>query len=312
MRIASLIPSGTDIAAELNLAPYLVGVSHACDHPAAAGLPVLTSSIIEPTLSPAEIDVAVSVALQSGDGNGSLYRTNRELLQQLQPQVILTQSICDVCAVNAAAIERDAPTGAQLVNLSATSFAGLWRDLKNVARVTGTNVTTLIFSLQARLEAVKQAVTNQPRPTVLVLEWTAPPFLGGHWVPEIVEVAGGTHLLGEAGLPSRRASWDEIARAGPEVLLMAPCGFDLDETAEQTRALLAVPQFRNLQAVKNNQVWVTNATHLFSRCTPASVRAVEVVAGILHPAVWPQPETHEARRSNLLCCGARLQVNCYK
>jgi iron complex transport system substrate-binding protein len=299
MRIASLIPSGTDIVAALGLQKQLVGVSHACDHAIAEGLPVLTSSIIPADLSPQEIDNRVSEALRFGEGNGSLYRTDRTQLQALQPDVILTQSICDVCAVNAASVERDAPTGAQLVNLSATSFAGLWRDLKTVARVTGTNATTLIHSLQTRLEAVRDAVQEKPCPTVLVLEWTEPPFLGGHWVPEIVEVAGGTHVLGEAGFPSRRATWDEIAEANPEVLIVAPCGYDLQETTEQTQALLNVPQFRELQAVQNSQVWVTNATHLFSRCTPASVRAVEVVAGILHSDVWPLPERNEAIKLTL-------------
>jgi iron complex transport system substrate-binding protein len=300
MRIASLIPSGTDIVAELNLSQYLVGVSHACDHAIARNLPVLTSSIIPSDLAPAEIDARVSEALSNGDGdgdgNGSLYRTKRDLLQELQPQVILTQSICDVCAVNAASIERDAPTGAQLVTLQATSFVGLWRDLKTVARVTSSNATTLIHSLQTRLTAVQQAVANQPRPRVLVLEWTAPPFLGGHWVPEIIESAGGEHVLGAAGFSSRRATWDEIATADPEVLIVAPCGYDLEETTEQTRALLDIPQFRDLQAVRSQQVWATNATHLFSRCTPSSIRAVEVVAGILHPEQWPQPALEEATR----------------
>lgn len=294
MRIASLIPSGTDIAVALGLQSTLVGVSHACDHPAARGLPILTRSVIPADLSPLEIDRAVGEALANEDANGSLYRTDRELLRQLAPDVILTQSICDVCAVNASSIACDLPRGAQLITLGATNFDGLWNDLRAVADAAGTDASTLIEDLQARLKRVQQTVRNRARPRVLVLEWTEPPFLGGHWVPEIIERAGGEHLLGRAGEPSRRATWDEIAAADPEILIVAPCGYGLNETIAQTRALLDNPQFAGLRAVRNGQVWATNATHLFSRCTPMSIRAVEVVAGILHSEVWEKPDEMEA------------------
>lgn len=295
MRIASLIPSGTDIAVALGLQSTLVGVSHACDHAAARGLPILTHSVIPADLSPLEIDRAVSEALANEDANGSLYRTDRELLRQLAPDVILTQSICDVCAVNASSIACDLPRGAQLITLGATNFDGLWNDLNAVADATGTDASTLIDDLQARLDRVQQTVRNRTRPRVLVLEWTEPPFLGGHWVPEIIERAGGEHLLGRIGEPSRRATWDEIAAADPEVLIVAPCGYGLDETMAQTRALLDNPHFAQLRAVQNGQVWATNATHLFSRCTPMSIRAVEVVAGIFHSEVWEKPDGSEAK-----------------
>jgi iron complex transport system substrate-binding protein len=287
VRIASLISSGTDIACDLGLAEYLVGQSHCCDHPSTRGLPVLTHSRIPTDLSPREIDDAVRDAINS-DGNTSLYLCNRELLRKLKPDIVLTQTICDVCAVNASTAARDLPPNAKLVNLGAMSFSGLWDDLRDVARAASTflpeveaRAEVLIAALQARLAKVEAAVKDLPRLRVLVLEWTEPPFAGGHWVPEIIKRAGGVHVLGKTGEPSRRVSWEEIQEANPDAILLAPCGYDLNETIEQARALREYSAFANLRAVKNGKVWATNATHLFSRCTPASVRAVEVVAGVL-------------------------------
>ena len=292
MRIVSLIPSGTDIAAALGLENFLVGKSHTCDHPVVSNLPILTQSRVRYDMTPREIDDAVTKALQNGDGNSSLYVTDKNLLRELKPDVVLTQTICDVCAVNANSAARDLPPGAQLVNLGATSFSGLWEDLRAVAHAgstpdmkIGERAEKLIADLQSRLEKVCADVennsANKMRPKVLVLEWSDPPFIGGHWVPEIVERAGGDHVLGSAGEASRRVSWNEIADADPDIILLAPCGYNLQETAAQGRALWEYSGFKNLRAAQNKNVWATNATHLFSRCTPQSVRAVEVVAGVL-------------------------------
>jgi iron complex transport system substrate-binding protein len=303
MRIVSLIPSGTDIAASLGLEKFLVGRSHACDHPSVSDLPILTRSRVRYDMSPREIDDAVTQALQNGDGNSSLYLTDKNLLRALKPDVVLTQTICDVCAVNANSAARDLPPGAKLVNLGATSFSSLWDDLRAVAQAGSTpgaktteRAENLIATLKSRLEAVHIAVENKLCPKVLVLEWSDPPFIGGHWVPEIIERAGGTHILGSAGVASRRASWEEIAVADPDTILLAPCGYDLQETAAQGRALREYSGFKNLRAAQTRNVWATNATHLFSRCTPQSVRAVEVVAGVLHPETGFVFKDEEAAR----------------
>jgi len=300
MRIVSLIPSGTDIAASLGLGKYLVGKSHTCDHPEVSSLPILTQSRVRYDMSPREIDDAVTNALQNGDGNSSLYVTDKVLLRELNPDVVLTQTICDVCAVNANSAARDLPPSARLVNLSATSFGGLWEDFREVAQSVSTPLPAvtqraedLISALQARLEAIEIAVRDKSRPKVLVLEWSDPPFIGGHWVPEIIERAGGQHVLGKAGEASRRASWEEIAEADPDLIFLAPCGYDLQETTEQGHALLEYSGFTQLRAVQTENVWATNATHLFSRCTPMSVRATEVVAGVLHEDVWEKPAATE-------------------
>ena len=286
MKIVSLIPSGTDIAAALGLGARLVGKSHECDHACARGLPVVTRSIIDSTLAPAQIDADVNNAVAAGE---SLYLTDRELLRELAPDVVLTQTICDVCAVNGQTAARDLPPNAQLVNLSATSLDGLWADLHNVAEATGADAEPLIDELQTRLKKVRAAVEGKTRPKVLVLEWSDPPFLGGHWVPEMVEIAGAIHVLSGAGEASRRATWDEIADARPEIIILAPCGYDLEQTLEQGRELLP-----RLKALGVRQIWATDATALFSRCTPATVRGIEVLAGFFHGVF--EVGAHEARQ----------------
>jgi len=187
----------------------------------------------------------------------------------------LTQTICDVCAVNSQTAARDLPPNARLLNLSAISFDGLWDDIRNVASATGTDAKATIDSLQKRLQRVKNAVEGKEKPRVLVLEWTDPPFLGGHWVPEMIEIAGGTHVLSGAGEASRRASWDEIRKSQPEIVIVAPCGYDLPETIAQSREIEG-----QLQTLGAREIWAVNATALFSRCTPATIRGVEVLANI--------------------------------
>lgn len=287
MKIVSLIPSGTDIACALGLGSAMVGVSHECDAHVAQDLPIVTRSVVDSSLPPAQIDADVNAAVEAGQ---SLYLTNRELLRELDPDVVLTQTICDVCAVNSVTARASLPPNAQLVNLSATSFAGLWEDLRSVAEATGTSAEPLIGELQRRLQDVERRVAGRERPRVLVIEWTEPPFLGGHWVPEMVDLAGGTHVLSGAGEASRRARWDEIRSAKPEVVILAPCGYDLRQTQEQGRAIA-----EELSSLGARAVWATNATALFSRCTPASVRAVEILAGMLWED-FEAPELGEAAR----------------
>ena len=288
MKIVSLIPSGSDLVAALGLGAHLVGVSHECDAACARGLPVVTRSIIDSTLPPAQIDADVNNAVAAGE---SLYLTNRALLRELSPDVVLTQTICDVCAVNSQTAARDLPAGAQLVNLSAISLGGLWDDIGNVADATGTcsHGEALVRDLQARLEDVRARVADKTRPRALVLEWSDPPFLGGHWVPEMIEIAGATHVLSGPCEPSRRATWDEIAAAKPEIIIMAPCGYDLAQTIVQGHELLP-----RLQRIGAREVWATDATALFSRCTPATIRGIEVLAGIFHGAF--EIEASEAQR----------------
>ncbi|MDQ3680531.1 MAG: ABC transporter substrate-binding protein [Actinomycetota bacterium] len=295
-RIVSLIPSGTDMLAEVGLAQSVVGVSHQCDHPLAEDKPVVTSSAIPVageggpgTSSPADVDRAVSRAVQAGQ---PLYRTDRDLLAQLAPDVVLAQDVCDVCAVGSDQVRGVLPPGAELVTLEATTLSGLEEDLVRLGKATGAEeqAAAALTRMREALRAVGQAVAGRPRRQVLVLEWGDPPFLGGHWVPELVEVAGGSHLLSSTGQASRRASWEEIVAARPEAVVFAPCGYTLAAAEEEARGLRG-------RLSPTTELWACHATALFSRCTPGAVAdAVRLLAGTLHPAVSPSPPAERAVR----------------
>ena len=272
MRVVSLIPSGTDIAAALGLGGALVGVSHECDHPAAAGLPVVTSSALPSDAAPADIDRLVSEAAAAG---GTIYRTDLALLHDLRPDVILTQDVCDVCAVPARQVSCDLPDGAELVTLSATTLAGLDDDLRRVGKATGAGAAAhdVIDGLERhRAEVrVRAAPSGRPRPRVAALEWGDPPFTAGDWVPELIEDAGGSTVFGAVGERSRRSTWDELRAAAPDVVVFMPCGYELEQSRTEAAAL-----------PWDGPLWATDSTHLFSRCTPQAVTGgLDVLAAIL-------------------------------
>ena len=295
-RIASLVPAGTDLVAELGRGEALVGVSHQCDHPAARGRPVLTSSTVgaagtggagEP--APADVDRAVAEAVRAGQ---PLYRTDMELLRRLLPDVVVAQDVCDVCAVSGDRVGAELPAGTELVALEATTLSGLEDDLarlgKAVDAVDAAGATTA--RLRAELTAVAERVAGRrPRPA-LVLEWADPPFLGGHWVPELVSLAGGLHVLAGPGQRSRRSTWEEVRHAGPEVVVFAPCGYTLAAAEAEARRVR-----RHLPP--GAELWAAHATALFSRCTPEAVTAAaRLLAGALHPGHAPPPEAGVAVR----------------
>lgn len=270
MRLASLVPSGTDLIASLGLAEHLVGVSHECDHPSAVGLPVLTRSRVPsaPDRPAAEVDAAVSAAMADG---GPLYLTDRALLAELAPDVVLTQDICDVCAVRGRDADAALPKGATLVTLSATSVAGLAADLRAVGEAVGVDGAAAARRWLAEVDAVEP--TAEPM-GVLTLEWSDPPFLGGHWVPELVERAGGTNVLAQAGGPSRRATPEELQDADADVVLFLPCGYDLEAAAREAESLPAWGRSASL--------WACDANRLFSRCTPAALLGgLRLIAAVL-------------------------------
>ncbi len=270
LRVACLVPSATDLALRLGL--HVVGVSHECDHPAVRGLPVLTRSRVAAAHpdgpGAGEVDLAVRAAVAEG---GPLYVVDRERLAALAPDVVLSQAICDVCAARADAC--DLPRGARLLELTACTLAGLMLDIRAVAEICGVVAVGELCAAEVAAELAGLRIHQAPRrPRVVTLEWSDPPFLGGHWVPELVELAGGAHLLSGTGERSRVATWDEVIAADPEVVVFMPCGYSLAAADAEARSLPELP----------GALWATAAGQLFSRCTPDSVVAgARVLAAVL-------------------------------
>ncbi len=284
MKIASLLPSATDILCDLGLRDQLVAVSHCCDHPAVRALPVLTRSIIAPDLPPQEIDRVVSDAMRAGR---ALYTVRAELLDALRPDLIVTQGVCEVCAVTPGAVGEAVrslpgclPVGGHLLSLEGRTVEGVLADVEAVARAARVpeRGAALVQDARARWNAIQPA-TGGAR--VLTLEWTDPPFFGGHWVPEQVTRAGGVNVVGEAGRDSGRLSWAEVAAADPDVIVVMCCGYGLTDNARFAAALSGHPEARSLRAVAEGRVWAVDANALFSRPALGVVRGAEVLAALL-------------------------------
>ncbi len=300
-RIVSLLPSATEIVCALGLGDQLVGVTHECDHPAEViGKPVLTASrISHETMTSAEIDHAVRSQL---DGHGSIYDLDEPLLRELAPDLILTQELCDVCAVSYRTVEQAArrlDTDTTVVSLEPNTLADVMANIRTIGELTARTdaADAVVTELRTRLDVLESRladVTNRPR--TLVLEWLEPPFAPGHWVPEQVAAAGGDASFGAAGAASRTTTGEEIARYEPEVIVLAPCGFYAADT------LRALPRARlpacwpELPAVRAGDVWAVDATSYFSRPGPRLVDGAEILARILHPRIFGSPQPPGAVR----------------
>ncbi len=285
--IVSLLPSATEIACALGLGDRLAAVTHECDWPVAiAALPHVTQSRIDHAgASSREIDAHVKRSVHEGS---SIYALDRALLERLRPALILTQELCDVCAVSYGEVRgavRRLPGPPAILSLEPTGLAGILDSIAEVARAAGVpeRAAPLVESLRARIErvAARAAAASGPRPRVLALEWLDPPFAGGHWVPEMIRLAGGDDVLGREGERSFETDWPRIAAARPDTVVVMPCGFD----AERARAELAhtpLPQaWHELSAVRAGRVFAVDASAYFSRPGPRIVDGLEFLAGIL-------------------------------
>jgi iron complex transport system substrate-binding protein len=269
----------------------LVGVTHECDYPPGVEkLPKLTSSKIDHSMTSAEIDAAIGAHLTD---TGSIYALDARLLEELSPDLILTQGLCDVCAVSMNLV-KEAASGLhsrpEILSLNPTSLREVLDDAARVGEVLGRKEDTRekVAALEERLVRVGKAVAGLPRPRVGCIEWLDPPFSAGHWVPEMVRTAGGEDLFAGPGEPSARLTWHDVFEAAPEVLVLMPCGFDARRTVEEARRILpALPGWTDLPAVKNGRVWAVDANSYFSRPAPRLVEGVEILARILHPEALP-------------------------
>ncbi len=288
MRIASLVPSATEALFALGLGDSVVAVTHECDHPAAVlELPRLTSSVIEDGLTPAEIDARVREVTGRGE---SLYELDERRLAEVAPDLIVTQALCAVCAVSVddvRAVAERLPGSPRVVSLDPETLDEVLADLIRLAEWCAVPEAgdRLVAALRHRLDTVAGAVAGEPPPAVVALEWLDPVFVGGHWVPEMVELAGGLDELGEPGRRSRVVSRSELAATRAEVAVVMPCGLYAAEAAAQARE-----HGETMAVLGAERAWAVDAASSFSRPGPRLVDGVELLAHLLHPgAVQPPP-----------------------
>lgn len=293
MKIVSLLPSATEIVCQLGLGDDLVGVTHECDYPGfVKSLPKVTRTLIPHDATSREIDELVRERLKS---QKALYTLDLPTLEQLRPDLLVTQALCDVCAVaeeevNAAACSL--PSRPQVVNLEPMRLSEVFDCIRQVGASAGIpdRASEVVASLQARVDVIARRTANlSDRPRVVLLEWIDPPFSSGHWSPELVRLAGGVEGIGREGERSRTTDWNEIVQFDPEFLIVACCGFDVDRTMADIPLLKSYPGFFDLTCVRKRQVFVVDGNSYFSRPGPRLVESLEVLAHSLHPQVHPLP-----------------------
>jgi len=292
-RIVSLLPAATEIAAALGLMDDVVGVSHECDFPEEANArPRVTRCPVHKAgLSSREVDDWVRRALRE---NGTIYTIDETLLRELRPDVILTQKLCGVCAVGYGTVARLAatlPGPPQVVNLEPSRLSDIFDDIRRVAKACSVRgrADKVVAELSTRVEAVRQRVARiSERPRCFLMEWVDPPFCSGHWAPELVEIAGGHDPLGRKYKPSAEIKWEAVLEARPEVIVLALCGYDTDRARRDYELLRKFPGFDSLPAAKSNRIRIVDASAYFARPGPRVVDSLEILAGILHPAEFPE------------------------
>ena len=292
-RIVSLLPAATEIAAALGVMDQVVGVSHECDFPTEANeRPRVTRCALHSAeLASRDVDEWVRRALHD---NGSIYTIDEPLLQKLQPDVILTQKLCDVCAVGyttVAKLAQTLPGPPRVVNLEPTSLADIFDDIRRVGKTCDIRerAEKLIGNLSDRVENVRERSARIPdRPCCFVMEWVDPPFCSGHWGPELVEIAGGRDPLGRKHRPSAQIEWQQVLDARPEIIVLALCGYDIGRARRDYELLRRFPGFGSIPAADSGQVYVVNASAYFERPGPRIVDSLEILAGILHPREFPE------------------------
>ncbi len=285
-RIVSLLSSSTEIVAALGCLDWLVGRSHECDYPPEVlALPVCSRPRIDPSASSLDIDSQVKTLVAN---QISIYEVDGPLLSALRPDFILTQMLCEVCAVSdrdvLSALGPDLLPGTRLLSLSPQCLAETWADVQTVADALGISErgAEVVASLRTRMELLRARVSSWTRPRVACIEWISPLMAAGNWVPELVEAAGGESVIGRAGVHSPWLSWEELAAADPEVIVLMPCGFDLERTCQEARVLEPEARWKALRAVREGRVYAVDGNQYFNRPGPRLVDSAEMLEEILH------------------------------
>jgi iron complex transport system substrate-binding protein len=289
MRIASLVPSATEMLHALGLGESVVAVTHECDYPPAArSLPHLTRTVLPDGLDAAEIDVAVKANIAEGR---ALYELDEELLAELEPDLIVTQAVCEVCAVSHAdvvAVAARLPGRPKVVEQDPSTLGEMLEDVIRLGEAAGVAAEAheLRGELEGRLATVRAAVGAAARPRVIALEWLDPPFVGGHWIPEMISIAGGEDVAGPPGLKSPEVSWGELSGLNPDVVLAMPCGWYVDDARAQ-----ALEHWARIERLDAARVFAVDAASSFSRPGPRLIDGVELLAHLLHPELTDPPGT---------------------
>ena len=294
MKIVSLLPSATEVLCLLGLEDHLCGVTHECDYPpGVAELPKVTRAVVPQQTASGQIDAMVRERLES---ENALYHLDRELLERLQPDVIVTQALCEVCAVAESEVQQAARTLASnpaVINLEPTSLEEVFQCVEAVGKVTHREQRAAIevARLRERVATVaRRSAELASRPRVMLLEWVDPPFSAGHWNPELVRLAGGREVVGSEAARSEMTSWQRVTEADPEVMVIACCGFDVERTLQDVPRLQTADGYDSWSCVKNQRVYVVDGSAYFSRPGPRLVDSLELLAHTLHPDVHPLPE----------------------
>jgi iron complex transport system substrate-binding protein len=299
MQIVSLLPSATEIVYALGLEADLVGVTFECDYPSNARTkPIVSDTSLPPGLAPDEIDRIVN---ERSDAHESIYTLDEDALRHLDPDLVITQDLCAVCAIDVAEVSdalKHLGCRAEVLTLDPKRLDDVLTSIETVGDATdrAAQARRLVGELRDRLARVADAVADQPRPRTFVLEWTDPPYNAGHWIPDMVTAAGGAPVLARPGEYSVPLTWPEIVETAPEIVVIAPCGYTLDGSRglaaddEQLRQRLASTP------AAGDGVWAVDASSYFVRPGPRLVDGVEILAGILHPDSWPSPAADAAER----------------
>jgi iron complex transport system substrate-binding protein len=287
-RIVSFLPSATEMVCALGLSEQLIGITHECDFPPEAhGKPIVVRNVLPiESMTQNEIDAAVSERLRDGS---SLYQIDEALLRDLAPDIIITQDLCQVCAPSGNEVSqvlKSLPNKPDILWMTPKSIAEIHQNLRDLGAVTGRlqQAEELIERGERKLreiETLTATANNQPR--VFCMEWIDPVYCCGHWVPEMVEIAGGVDELGRRGTDSVRIPWEDVQKWSPEILVIMPCGFNLQKAIEQTNQIFAKPGWFDLPAVSRNQVYVVDANSYFARPGPRIVEGAELLAHLFHP-----------------------------
>ncbi len=296
MRICSLLPSATEIAFALGLGDQVVAVSHECDYPPeASNRPVLTKSAIHQ-----KIHRSLEVDREVEQRGGDIYEIDEKLLGKLKPDLILTQELCHVCAVSYTKVKEAArvlDAATKIVSLEPTNLEEIVDNILLVGRMTGKQgeAQRLAAQMLQRINRVREKTqTVQNKPRVFFMEWLQPPWAGGHWIPQMVDYAGGIEGLGRLGKPSHRIGWDQVVEYKPEIIVLSPCGFDANQVMEEAHVLASYQEWDTIPAFQSSRIYSVNASAYFSRSGPRVVDGLEILAHLIHPELFPENPHLEA------------------